>query len=164
MSRSYSCDAISLWKLENLFYDHGCFLNCFGFVSFSCVTAARFCSHRKSASWSHGSAGNELICHLVPSMYLHSNSFWKMLDFLHNLCSEVIEWGSLWLSVVTYLHSNLLFALLFLVNMVFLNVANSVGLSKLAVFHGLHFVFRLHSNDTLSPILCEGSEAWRFLT
>lgn len=36
----------------------------------------------------------------------------------------------------------------FLVDMVFLNVANSVRLSKLLDF-GLSFVFRLHSNDTL---------------
>lgn len=49
-------------------------------------------------------------------------------------------------------HCNLLLVFLILLNIVLLNVAGP-GLSKLVVFDGLCFGFRLHSNKTLCPIL-----------
>lgn len=49
-------------------------------------------------------------------------------------------------------HCNLLLIFLILLNIVLLNVAGP-GLSKLVVFDGLCFGFRLHSNNTLCPVL-----------
>lgn len=76
----------------------------------------------KDISWSCGSADNKLICHLIPSMCLHNNSFWKMLDFFQKGVARQN------MSVCCHIfHCDLLFIFLMnLVNMVFLNVARFI--------------------------------------
>lgn len=95
----------------------------------------------------------KLICHLLPSMCLHSNSFWKILTSSRN---GVVR--QLMAVCCPIFHCNLLLILLFLGNMVLPNVA------KFVVFDSLCFVFRLHSSNALCPILWEDSEVRRSAT
>lgn len=87
------------------------------------------------------------------SMYLHNNSFWKMLDFLQKsvMRQHMIVCCHIFLC-------DLLLIFLILVSLVLLNMARFIQTSCV---DGLCFVFRVHFNNALCPILWEDSEAWK---